>query len=106
MTVSEPSPIAASSTRMTVSSGWNSREVSLNGREIGVTRSTPGMAASWPMSWSRRPASSPTTARTVAVAPACSYGVRPSARMRLFTPRTSASLALVLITTNIGRAFL
>ena len=30
---------------MTVSSGWNSREVSLNGREIGVTRSTPGSAA-------------------------------------------------------------
>jgi hypothetical protein len=30
--------------------------------------------------------------------------VRPSARMRLFTPRISASLALVLITTNIGRA--
>ena len=27
---------------MTVSSGWNSREVSLNGRLIGVTRSTPG----------------------------------------------------------------
>ena len=29
---------------MTVSSGWNSREVSLNGRLIGVTRSTPGRA--------------------------------------------------------------
>ena len=27
---------------MTVSSGWNSREVSLNGRLIGVTDSTPG----------------------------------------------------------------
>ena len=30
---------------MTVSSGWNSRDVSLNGRLIGVTRSTPGSAA-------------------------------------------------------------
>ena len=29
MTVSDPSPIAASSTRITVSSGWNSRETSL-----------------------------------------------------------------------------
>ena len=29
---------------MTVSSGWNSREVSLKGRLIGVTRSTPGSA--------------------------------------------------------------
>ena len=29
---------------MTVSSGWNSREVSLNGRLIGVTVSTPGSA--------------------------------------------------------------
>ena len=59
MIVSEPSPIAASSTRMTVSSGWNSRDVSLNGREIGVTRSTPAIAASWLISCSRRPASSP-----------------------------------------------
>ena len=42
MTVSDPSPIAASSTRITVSVGWNSREVSLYGRLIGVTRSTPG----------------------------------------------------------------
>ena len=40
--VSEPSPITASSTRMTVSSGWNSRLVSLNGRLIGATDSTPG----------------------------------------------------------------
>ena len=30
---------------MTVSSGWNSREVSLNGRLIGVTEATPGSAA-------------------------------------------------------------
>ena len=30
---------------MTVSSGWNSRDVSLNGRLIGVTDSTPGSAA-------------------------------------------------------------
>ena len=30
---------------MTVSSGWNSREVSLNGLLIGVTVSTPGSAA-------------------------------------------------------------
>ena len=30
---------------MTVSSGWNSRDVSLNGRLIGVTVSTPGSAA-------------------------------------------------------------
>ena len=29
MTVSDPSPTAASSTRMTVFSGWNSRETSL-----------------------------------------------------------------------------
>ena len=27
---------------MTVSSGWNSRDVSLNGRLIGVTEATPG----------------------------------------------------------------
>ena len=45
MTVSDPSPIAASSTRITVSSGWNSRDVSLNGRLMGVTRSTPGSPA-------------------------------------------------------------
>ncbi len=45
MIVSEPSPITASRTRITVSSGWNSREVSLNGRLIGVTASTPGRAA-------------------------------------------------------------
>jgi len=37
MTVREPSPMAASRTWMTLSSGWNSREVSLNGRAIGVT---------------------------------------------------------------------
>ena len=46
ITVSEPSPIVASRTRITVSSGWNSREVSLNGRLIGVTVSTPGSASS------------------------------------------------------------
>ena len=46
MTVSDPSPIVASRTRITVSSGWNSREVSLNGRLIGVTVSTPGSASS------------------------------------------------------------
>ena len=40
--VSDPSPMTASRTRMTVSSGWNSREVSLNGRLIGVTEATPG----------------------------------------------------------------
>ena len=42
MTVRLPSPIVASRTRMTVSSGWNSREVSLNGRLIGGDRLDPG----------------------------------------------------------------
>ena len=106
MTVRPPSPMTASRTRITVSSGWNSREVSLNGREIGVTRSTPGSAPNWPISASRRLATSPTTARTVPFAPACSYGVRPSARMRLFTPRISASLAPWRMTTNISAVYL
>ncbi len=42
ITVSDPSPMTASRTRMTVSSGWNSRDVSLYGRLIGVTEATPG----------------------------------------------------------------
>ena len=50
ITVSPPSPMTASSTRITVSSGWNSRDVSLNGREIGVTRSTPASDPNWPIS--------------------------------------------------------
>ena len=46
MTVSDPSPIDVSITRMTVSSGWNSRDTSLYGFEIGVTCATPGVASS------------------------------------------------------------
>ena len=60
--VSEPSPMTASRTRMTVSSGWNSREVSLNGRLIGVTDSTPGSAAKRSRSAGLRAPISPTTA--------------------------------------------
>ena len=50
---------------MTVSSGWNSREVSLNGRLIGVTDSTPGSAASRSIRTGLRAPISPTTAMTV-----------------------------------------
>ena len=63
--VSEPSPMTASRTRMTVSSGWNSREVSLNGRLIGVTEATPGSAAKRSRSAGLRAPISPTTAMTV-----------------------------------------
>ena len=55
----------ASRTRMTVSSGWNSREVSLNGRLIGVTVSTPGSPPSRLISSGLRGPTSPTTAMTV-----------------------------------------
>ena len=101
ITVSDPSPIAASSTRITVSSGWNSRETSLYGLEIGVTLATPGVPRAGPAASSRRLPISPTTAITVRSAPAFSNGVSPSARIRPFTPMTSASLAPVRITTNI-----
>ena len=50
---------------MTVSSGWNSREVSLNGRLIGVTVSTPGSAAEAARAGAAvRGPTSPTTAIT------------------------------------------
>ena len=87
---------------MTVSSGWNSREVSLNGRLIGVTASTPGQrreaARGAPAC---APPISPTTAMTVRSSPTWSNGVSPSARIWLLTPRISASLAPTAITTNI-----
>ena len=85
---------------MTVSSGWNSRDVSLNGRLIGVTRSTPGSASR--LEQGLPVPISPTTAMTRPLVARWSYGVRPSARIRLFTPRTSASLAPAVITTNIA----
>src|SRR4051794_24671135 len=91
---------------MTVFSGWNSREVSLNGRLIGVTVSTPPRPPSRPMSSGRRAPISPITAMTVRSLPTWSYGVRPSPRMALFTPRISASLAVRAITTNIFVRFL
>ena len=100
--VSDPSPIVASRTRMTVSSGWNSREVSLNGRLIAVTVSTPGRAERRLMRTCFFGPTSPTTAITTRSEPLWSYGVMPSARMWLFTPRTSASVAVTAITTNIG----
>ncbi len=100
--VSDPSPITASRTRMTVSSGWNSREVSLNGRLIGVTASTPDRADRRSIRIGLRAPISPTTAITVRSAPECSNGVNPSARIWLLTPRTSASLAPTTITTNIA----
>ena len=65
MTVSEPSPIAASRTRITVFSGWNSRETSLYGLEIAVTCSTPGSALRRAVRASRRRPISPTTAIAV-----------------------------------------
>ena len=107
MTVSDPSPMIASRTRMTVSSGWNSREVSLNGRLIGVTRLDAGQGgeAAHQLGLARadladdgddRPAPS-RSGRT---------GSGPRPRMWLFTPMTSASVALAAITTNIASSFL
>jgi len=55
---------------MTVSSGWNSREVNLNGREMGVTIETPGIAASLVASADLRDPMSPTTAITMCSGPA------------------------------------
>ena len=92
----------ASRTRMTVSSGWNSREVSLNGRLIGVTVSTPGSAANRSRSTGRRAADLADDRDDDVLAPGMVEGVRPSARIRLLTPRISASLAPVAITTNIA----
>ena len=84
-----------------MSSGWNSRDTSLYGFEIAVTRSTPGSSSRRAVSWSRWRPISPTTAITVCASPAFSNGVSPSARIRPFTPMTSASVAPVRITTNI-----
>ena len=84
-----------------MSSGWNSREVSLNGRLIGVTDSTPGSAARRLASTCFCGPTSPTTAMTTRSAPAWSYGDIPSARIWLLTPRISASLAPMAITTII-----
>ena len=67
--VSDPSPMTASMTRMTVSSGWNSREVSLNGRLIGVTEATPGRRPNRSSRSGLRAPISPTTAMTVVSAP-------------------------------------
>ena len=68
---------------------------------IRVTLATPGVPSRRAWSDSRREPISPTTAITVRFAPAFSNGVSPSARIRPFTPLTSASLAPVRITTNI-----
>ena len=87
---------------MTVSSGWNSRDVSLNGRLIGVTVSTPGSPPSLLIRTCLRGPTSPTTAITIRSAPWWSYGVMPSARIWLLTPRISASVAVRAITTNIA----
>jgi hypothetical protein len=100
--VSDPSPIAASRTRMTVSSGWNSRDVSLNGRLIGVTDATPGRLAKRSSRAGLREPISPTRAMTRGPSPRWSNGVSPSARIWLFTPRISASVAPAFITTNIA----
>ena len=89
---------------MTVSSGWNSREVSLNGRLIGVTDSTPPSASRRLIRTGLRAPISPTTAMTTRSTPTWSYGTSPSARIRLFTAFVSAWLAEALITTNIGAA--
>ena len=87
---------------MTVSSGWNSRDVSLNGRLIGLTDATPGSAAKRSRRAGFRAPISPTTAMTTPFAPVWSNGVRPSDRIWLFTPRISASVAPTVITTNIA----
>jgi hypothetical protein len=63
--VSDPSPMTASMTRITVSSGRNSRDVSLNGRLMGVTVCTPASRPSRSTSTGLRPPISPTTAITV-----------------------------------------
>ncbi len=57
---------------MTVSSGWNSREVSLNGRLIAVTVSTPGNASSRLIRNGLRVPISPTTAMTTRSVPSWS----------------------------------
>jgi len=68
---------------------------------IRVTVATPSVP--WRRAWSvsRRLPISPTIAITVRSLPAFSNGVSPSARIRPFTPLTSASVAPVRITTNI-----
>ena len=101
MTVSDPSPIRTPRTSTTVSSGWNSREVSLNGRLIGVTLSTPGMAANRLTRMSLRGPISPSAAMTTRSIPRFSCAASPSARIRLFTPLIWSSLASGAITTNI-----
>ena len=66
MTVSDPSPIAASSTRMTVSSGWNSREVELERAADRGDRLDAGQAAeAGPSAPASRAPTSPTTAITI-----------------------------------------
>ena len=89
-----------------MSSGWNSREVSLNGRLIAVTVSTPGRASSRLIRTGLRGPISPTTAMTTRSVPTWSNGVRPSPRMWPFTALISASLAPTAITTNIRVSFL
>ena len=66
-----------------------------------MTLATPGVLSSRACSESRRLPISPTIAMTVRSAPAFSNGVNPSARIRPFTPMTSASPAPARITTNI-----
>ena len=102
MTVRPPSPMTASRTRMTVSSGWNSREVSLNGRLIGVTGLDPaeGLEAAHQARLAGADLADhgdddPLDADVV-------VRLSPSARIRLLTALVSAAVAVALITTNIG----
>ena len=64
MMVRLPLPTSVPRTSMTVSSGCHSRDVSLKGRLIGVTTSTPGMTESLLIRTSLTGATSPRTAIT------------------------------------------
>src|SRR6187549_2833156 len=100
MTVRLPSPTTASRTRMTVSSGWNSREVSLNGRLIGVTDSTPGSAARRLASTCFFGPTSPTTDDNALLAGVVVWR-HPLGQDLALDARISASLAPMAITTII-----
>ncbi len=99
--VSDPSPIVTSPTRMTVSSGWNSREVSLKGRLVRVTEATPGRTERRSARRSTQAPPSPRTATTTAAPPRFSWGVRPSSRMAPRAAFSCSSVASTDITTNI-----
>ena len=69
MIVRLPLPTLVPNTSITVSSGCDSREVSLYGRVIGVTDSTPGITDSLLIRRSLTGATSPRTAITTRCAP-------------------------------------